>query len=213
MVSPADLRRDLGHLTSLAGAELAGIFRDLERGTFAGEALHDLVPALVQKYGLAAATVTSDWYDEMRTAARLRSKFTAIPADIRDAGTHALIGWAESQTTDPVILQTLIAGGTTRRVLNYSRQTVMGSSIADPGAHGWAREGSGGSCSFCLMLVSRGAVYSEASADFASHDHCNCTAVPAFDGESRPVKPFTPTSRQISDADRARVRDWIAANQ
>jgi hypothetical protein len=30
------------------------------------------------------------------------------------------------------------------------------------------------------MLIGRGAVYSEATADFQSHDHCNCQAEPAW---------------------------------
>jgi hypothetical protein len=30
------------------------------------------------------------------------------------------------------------------------------------------------------MLLGRGAVYTEASADFEAHDHCNCGAAPAW---------------------------------
>jgi hypothetical protein len=62
------------------------------------------------------------------------------------------------------------------------------------------------------MLIGRGAVYSEATADFAAHDHCKCSAVPAFDGEPRPVKPFTPSLREATDADRARVREYLATH-
>lgn len=224
MATPADLRSDLGHLTTLAGAELFGIFRDLERGAFGGEALHDLLPALVEKYGMAAATVTADWYDEMRVAAQVKAKFTAIPADIRDSGTHSLIAWAQSQTSDPVVMQQLVRGGATRRILNFSRQTVMGSSVADPGAHGWAREGSGASCDFCLFLINRGAVFSDDTADFASHDHCNCSAVPQFHGQSRAVlldengKRLTQSDRSSRTdaekraADNERIREWIKSH-
>ena len=45
-----------------------------------------------------------------------------------------------------------------------------------------------------------------------AHDHCHCSAVPAWSGEPRPVKPYTPSARKATDADRARVRDWIATH-
>lgn len=179
--SAAELRRQLAGLTNLAGQDLAAVWRELDAAAFRGGALFDLLPALVEKYGSAAATVTADWYDDLRQTVAVRSVFTAIPADIRDSGTEALIGWAQSQTTDPAVLQQLVLGGATRRILNFSRQTVMGSAIADPAASGWQRVGSGDSCDFCSMLLGRGAVYREATADFASHDHCNCGAEPAWD--------------------------------
>jgi hypothetical protein len=59
------------------------------------------------------------------------------------------------------------------------------------------------------MLIARGAVYTEVTADFASHDHCNCSAVPAFGGQPLAVKPYTPSSKNITDADRARVREYL----
>jgi hypothetical protein len=98
-----------------------------------------------------------------------------------------------------------------RRIANVSRYTVAESSVADPGATGWQRVGAG-SCAFCRMLIGRGAVYTEAGADFASHDHCNCSAVPAFGGQPRPVKAFTPSSRGTSSADHDRARAWMKNN-
>jgi hypothetical protein len=109
-----------------------------------------------------------------------------------------------------------------RRIANFSRQTVMGSSVADPKARGWQRVGAG-ECKtgFCDMLIGRGAVYSEASADFAAHDHCKCSAAPAFDGEPRPVKPYTvsprrtidpETGKPVIDANFLRAKEWIATH-
>jgi hypothetical protein len=104
--------------------------------------------------------------------------------------------------------RTLVDGGVQLRIANSSRDTITESAIADPDAQGWQRESSGG-CPFCDMLASRGEVYSEESADFAAHDNCECVAVPAFVGEPKPVKEYTPTNRNITDADRARVREYI----
>jgi hypothetical protein len=173
----------------------------------------DVLPDLVRTYHLASATLSADWYDELRDLIDAKGRFRAIPADDRDLGGDVLARWGVAPLyqaePDWARAQMLIRGGLQLRIANASRYTVAGSSIQDPAAQGWMREGSG-ECAFCDMLIGRGAVYSEAGADFAAHDHCNCSAVPAFDGEPRPVKPYTPSARNVTDADRARIRDWIA---
>lgn len=71
------------------------------------------------------------------------------------------------------------AGAATRLVLDAGRDTIRQTTIADPRSAGWQRVTSGG-CDFCRMLAGRGDVYSEATADFASHDHCACSAEPVY---------------------------------
>lgn len=166
-------------LTGELGTDLSVVWRRVERAADAGTALHDILPALIEQYGLAAGTLAANWYDDLRAKRDVRGSFTAIPADIQDVGAHALVGWALDSATDYGTFQTLILGGSQRRIANFARQTVMGSSTADPGARGWQRVGVG-ECDFCALLIGRGAVYSEATADFQSHDHCNCQAEPAF---------------------------------
>jgi hypothetical protein len=73
-----------------------------------------------------------------------------------------------------------------RLALKGGRQTMVQAVHSDPLAEGWERTISGTACSFCSMLASRGAVYkSEKSADFRAHDHCSCTALPVFQGQSQ----------------------------
>lgn len=166
-------------LTGELGTDLSVVWRRVEGAADAGTALHDILPALIEQYGLAAGTLAANWYDDLRAKRDVRGSFTAIPADIQDVGAHALVGWALDSATDYSTFQTLILGGSQRRIANFARQTVMGSSTADPGARGWQRVGLG-ECDFCQMLIGRGAVYTEATADFQSHDHCNCQPEPAF---------------------------------
>jgi len=71
------------------------------------------------------------------------------------------------------------SGAATRLILDAGRDTVRMSSIADPRIAGWKRVGVG-RCEFCRMLLGRGAVYSEATAYFQSHDHCTCSAEPEY---------------------------------
>lgn len=215
-----DLRDGVRGLVGYAQRDLDALWRQVRSAAEAEVALRDILPALIDTYGLAAGTLAADWYDDVREKVGVGGSFTAFPADIKDTGAQALVGWAASEATDLDTLQTLVLGGMQRRIANFSRATVTGSSIADPKATGWQRVGSG-ECAFCSMLIGRGAVYSEASADFASHDHCNCSAAPAFDGEPRPVKPYTvsprrtidpETGKPTIDADFLRAKEWIATH-
>jgi hypothetical protein len=173
------LRRDVALLAGQARTDLAVLFRQIERPDQAESALRDLLPGLIDAYGAAAATVAADWYDDLRDEREARGRFTAIPAEVPETGAQALVGWALAEAQDVSGLRGLVEGGTQRRIANFSRLTVTGSSIADQAARGWKRVGAGG-CDFCRMLIGRGAVYTEASADFASHDHCNCAAAPEW---------------------------------
>jgi hypothetical protein len=164
----------------LAFRDLADLWRTAGTPEQVAAALRDVLPALIDTYGLAAATLAADWYDDVRDSREVRGHFTAIPAEVPETGTQALVGWALSEAQDLPGFQTLILGGAQRRIANFSRLTVMGSSIADPAARGWERVGSGSSCEFCQMLLGRGAVYTEASADFEAHDHDDCGAAPAW---------------------------------
>lgn len=179
MATPLSLRSDVGLLTGLAARDLEVVWRDVDSASLAEAALRDTLPALVGRYGAAAATVAADWYDDLRDSRGVPGRFTAIPAEIAETGTQALVGWALTEATDMPSFQTLIVGGAQRRVANFARQTVTLSSVADPGARGWQRTGLG-DCEFCAMLIGRGAVYTEATSDFQAHDHCQCGAEPAW---------------------------------
>ena len=68
-----------------------------------------------------------------------------------------------------------------RHALNGGRELITQAVAADPRARGWVRVASFNACGFCTSLASRGAVFTEASGDFAAHDGCNCSAEPAYD--------------------------------
>ncbi len=174
------LRSQQADLTRLAASDLSALWRQVDDATTARMALFDVLPKLITTYGSAAASIASDWYDDVRDSAGVKGNFRAVPADPGDQNAGALIAWATSTATSVDTALPLVTGGAVRRIRNYSRQSIMGSSLTDPQARGWQREGDGESCDFCLMLIERGAVYTEDTADFLSHDNCNCDAVPAF---------------------------------
>jgi hypothetical protein len=172
-------------LITIAANDLRILFRDFDTGEGARDALQAFLPQLVAIYGSAAAALGADWYDDLREAAAVKGRFIAIPAELPDQGrTDSLAGWAVSPMfqAEPDKATTLVKtiGGVQRIIANADRDTIRVSSVQDRGARGWARAGTG-NCDFCAMLIGRGAVYTEATADFESHDHCGCVAVPEFD--------------------------------
>lgn len=175
--SSLSLRNAVAGLTNQASRDLSGLWRSVDSAVMAGTALRDILPALVDQYGAAATVLATEWYDDARDLAGVSGRFGAIPAVIPESGTQALIGWAISEATDYAAFQALILGGTQRRIADFARETVAGSSIADPRAHGWVRVGSGG-CDWCSQYLD-GEVRSVAY-DFPAHDNCNCSAAPAW---------------------------------
>lgn len=72
------------------------------------------------------------------------------------------------------------SGSLSHVVLGASRQVVTQAAASDPASGRWRRVAGGGACEFCLMLESRGAVFSESTGGFEAHNHCACTAEPVF---------------------------------
>lgn len=179
MPTATQLRRDVALLAREAQSDLATLWRDADTAAAVEEVLRDILPGLIDLYGAAVATVAADWYDDLRDENDVRGRFTAVAAEVPETGAQALVGWALAEAQDVNTFRTLVEGGTQRRIANFGRLTIAQSSIADPQARGWKRTGKG-DCEFCRMLIGRGAVYSEATADFPAHDHCNCAAVPAW---------------------------------
>lgn len=211
--TPEELRRLLISLSSDAEADLATVWAQLTPQTFY-DALMDVMPALVGEYGDAAAAVTAEWYDEYRNDLNISGRFAAdVPTDPK-LGSEALAGWANTlaqENLDTALTRT--SGGLVRRVMNAGRDAMLDNVERDPQAKGWQRKARGNGCAFCQMLAGRGNVYrGRDTADFASHDNCGCVAVPAFKGRVIPVRPYVPSARNITDADRARVREWISKN-
>jgi hypothetical protein len=173
-------------LTSRAASDLQTIWRQVNTADAlkAKAALLEVVPPLGDTYSLASAALAADWYDSLREEKGARRRFSAEPAGLVDRSRYeALVGWAISPLfgaePDAGAMLSNLDGGLQRIVANAYRETVTTASVRDPSARGWAREGVG-ECDFCQMLIGRGAVYTEATADFESHDRCHCIAVPAF---------------------------------
>ena len=145
----------------------------------------DVLPDLINTHHLTAATVAADWYDLQRYDLGVKKRFSAVIAEApTDARGLVMARWAvgpmfgAGDTAAPVVL-VKVAGALQRVITDGARLTITGSTAKDPARVKWARVGAG-ECDFCQMLIGRGAVYGRDTADFESHDHCACSAVPDF---------------------------------
>lgn len=225
MPAPTVLRSGIKTIDYFAARDLGLLWRGLDTSRVARVALHDVLPQTINIYGEASASLAADWYDQTRAEAGVRGLFQVIPAEVGvtpgTGGAHQLADWVGDylDRTDTGVLtaeqistaQQMINGGVQRRIANAARSTITESSIKDPEAAGWYRYTASTGCEFCRMLAGRGAVYSEQGVKFGAHDHCSCMAAPAFKGGDR-VDDYKPTTRNIGDADRDRVRAWITDN-
>ena len=211
-MSAAEQRQAIADLAELARRDLFKLLSGVAPKDYR-DALAAVLPALGSAYGDAAAALAADWYESLREAAEVRGRFAPVLAREPDVGRwESLAGWAASHL-DPLALA---AGGLQRSIADQHRLTIVGSSIADPAASGWRRVARAGACGFCKVLADRrsdgeNGVYTEASVQFKSHDNCACCAAPSFASNVRKVigVPYVASRRNVTDRDRARVREYL----
>lgn len=192
--------REVRNLRAMTAAVAAGADRaltaawgalDLSRPDESRDLLLDAVPAITTAYGDAGSAVAADWYDAVRADEGVSGLWLATPAApftaewVRDRVRFGA-RWLYSPTPEQML--PFLRGAVDEYTKQPMRDTVTQSASQDPKAAGWTRVTVGTTCKFCVMLAGRGGVYrSEHSAAFASHGHCDCTAVPSWDQNAEPV--------------------------
>jgi len=220
----ATIRQANASIEALALRDLRAFWAslDLSRPERARDALLEFLPVLSSQYGEAAAVVAADWYDELRSAAGVPSRFRAVmaaPVPAEAAVAQVRFGARHLFTDTPQQMLTFLEGVASKYVLQPGRDTVQLSAAADPAARGWHREVRAGACDFCRLLAGRGGVYTEKSVRFAAHHNCHCVAVPSWDASAPevPVSAYVASRRtsEMSPAQRAehnrRLRDYMSS--
>jgi hypothetical protein len=216
----AEHRRAVSAVATLTDRQLRNLWRTVygPDAAVVRDALMDTLPALGDSYGDMAGALGADYYDEIRARAEVRGRFVAEPAPLPGTSRYeALVRWGVdplfSPDPDEALALAKLSGGLHRIVADVARQTVTDAAIRDPQSEGWRRVTSSDPCPFCRMLADRGAVYSDDTVRFASHDNCSCSAAPAFKpGRTVSVNQYAASKRNVTDADRARVRDYLREN-
>ena len=213
-------RLAVSKVAGMGDRELATVLRAISGLDADGtrDALMDFVPAIAERHGNMAGALGADYYDEIRDRAEVPGSYRAQPAPLPGSARYeALVRWGVDPLYSPIpdreLATAKLSGGLHRIVADVARQTVADAAVRDPQAEGWRRVTRTDGCRFCRMLADRGAVYTDATVRFASHDNCNCTAAPAFKpGRTVSVVQYSASKRKVSAADRARVRDYLREN-
>lgn len=161
------------------------------------DALLELVSALAGKYADVDSAAAAEWYEEMRlkwfdddfeVAAGYDDQTRWIREGIR---TQAGALWGD----DPDKLRRYLMANMERWVKHGGRGTITRNVGRDPRKPRYARVPQGPTCGWCVMLASRGWVYSSAEAAGSLnryHNDCNCEIVPSWDKDKPVVEGYDP---------------------
>lgn len=166
-----------------------------------------LVAVTIQNRRISAR-VAADYYNAFRGVEGVAAPFVAgtavdipqeaIQTSLRVTGptTYSRLvesGVAQREASSTAL--TRVVGAVQRHTRNGGRSTILEAVRRDPAVSGYYRVTAAKPCYFCAMLASRGAVYlSQQSGSFKPHDHCACTAEPAFKANAMPDR-----SREFED--------------
>ena len=145
--------------------------------------------AIVQRYCSAssdAATVLANaFYETVRNYAGVSSKFTPLYESgyIPEATETAVADFFEAKGATPATIQSKCTSRLGYEVRRAAGNSVINNGARDKAKPRYARVPSGSeTCAFCMMLASRGFVYSKEGANAHYHDNCDCRIVPGFNG-------------------------------
>lgn len=183
---------------------------NFERPEAVQRALFDFIPSLVSEYGDVAASVAADWYDELRAAEGVAGSFRApLAPPVPLEQVNGRLGFATRASGplwlgDSATLTAFLGMMANEYALQPGRDTVMQAAHKDKAAY--ARVPEPGACKFCLMLASRGFVYSKATAGGTKkfHGKCRCNTLPVWD-ETRARVEFGYDPDALYDLYRASV--------
>lgn len=200
-------RRDVTRLAKATGQlsdEAVRVLTDFLASTDLGDAarvrdaLLEVVPALSDVYGDAAATVAAEWYEDLR-AREVGGAFNAkLGATAPTGSVQGSVRWAAAElfTDHPQTIMDVLGGAVQRHVLYAARETIARNVEFDPAKPRYAVVPTGANpCAWCTILASRGWVYSSkktADAHSKYHDNCSCQAVPSWDAANAHIKGYDP---------------------
>jgi len=222
MVTADQSRRALRLVTSAAVAASSATLQRLNGPPEEQRAaLLDLVPGIVSHYSDGTSALAADFYDDAREAAAAPRRFVAEPIVLdRTKKILTSVAWASEPlfSGDLTTADSRLAEVVQFETARPYRDTILGNRRRDPSAAGWRRI-STGKCKFCRMLADRGAVYSDATARFAAHNHCTCSAEPVFYsqgaevyGNEASVMQYLASRKKRTARQRATLREYLNTN-
>lgn len=171
-------------LVALVTEELEGIYYalNLNRPEQVRDAMIEVLPLLVDKYGPLAAAASAEWYRSMMPG----STPELIGSRIKNEQIEATVRWAAKDlfTDNPFATLQSLTSALGKWTRQPGRETIRINAGRDKA--GWARAPSGATtCAFCLMLASRSAAWLYNSKETALtakdgdkyHGKCDCQPI------------------------------------
>lgn len=176
----AEIRDATNQLVTLAGRELDefwdALYEALSPEDFRDELLA-FFPDLITTYGDTAGVIGADWYEQLRSAQRQGvsvAQFRAVIAlPAPDEQSIATAKWALGPTfddqVDSILTLERLKASLQRLVNQPFRDSIWYAAADDPVRTGVLRMPAGlVTCRFCVMLASRGPVYSVSASGSSS---------------------------------------------
>lgn len=184
-------RESQKNLSRLAERDLRAFWASLDHFNplQAVAALEAFLPEVIAAYGDVGAAAAADYYMEIREESGVAKAHrvqvaSPTPREQSVISTKWAVGPIFSQEPNPIAALTNLIDITDRLIKKPGRDTLVTNIQRDPVRARYARVPTGAeTCTFCLMLASRGADYlTEASAEAATkyHNLCNCVVTPVW---------------------------------
>lgn len=163
------------------------------------ELVKSVIMAIVDRYGLASGELGAQWYEYCKSG-KFTSGYTAITGQVSRYGVRsdvtAVFGKYKAGEIDLATTVERLGGVAVDQVKKNARDTILENINGEyleairTGRRdisercGYARVPVGETCAFCILLASRGFVYSsERTATISRwghkyHNNCDCVAVP-----------------------------------
>jgi hypothetical protein len=158
----------------------------------------ETVSAAVTAYGDAVSTCAADLYDEMAETSGAKLSSAALDTEDVTEYIDKEVRFQAGKLSDGNVSDfvTAVAKAAQMQTLRKANSTMM-KNVKRDGLR-YARVPMGGeTCTFCVMLASRGFVYLSAKTAGEGthyHNHCRCKVVPSFDkkGNATTVEGYDP---------------------
>jgi hypothetical protein len=228
MPTPPDVvRAGLVVVTGAAQADLRAISRATSDPAEWRAAMFAAAPLVVSEYSPAAAALSLDWFEEIRSEAAVSGGFSPTPRlNVTDEDVAAMVANVTESLRDierqvAEQIEQMLADLTAQLELAVQKEvaagfwdTVTENAAEDPDAVGWQRYAQGAACKFCVMLAHRGAVFTESTVRFAAHDGCSCLAGPSYDpaAPKASAMQYTASKRTRTEKERADLRAYLNHN-
>lgn len=179
------------NVATLAAADALGAFNTALQLNSANDTygvIRETVPAILSTYGSVTGTVSTNYYLDQRTKAKIGGSFSAVFADVDwESVSGGTVGYTISRLKTGAPLdatRAIMAQNIYSNLFDYSRSTIAKNSLEDSTQVSYRRLTSPNACDFCLYIAISLDPGRTNKIEKQYHSKCSCVDVPVFSGQS-----------------------------